>query len=601
MKNTPFLFAFIMLHTISFAQELTVKYLHPVSEKKLTVPGYVNSLYFQPFEDENGQIVFPLKDLAGNDFIAVYKDNTNSISTRECAQMLFPGINSYISPSQTWYYFDNYENSNIIGLIKLSPDCKKLWRKEMDTVFPLEGFVFDRAGNYYLYGYIEDGVPLPENMKRQPGKDDNFCIAKFSSDGRLQWVYTTRIDERTTNSAIPRKPGQINAVDNAFFHTDDDNNCFLALTTYSYEAEGEGKEIACFFALTSDGKLMGRNSFYYTPKFNPSFYLESLCTGDNRIWVTGAISGNDELVTIDKEGNEKPVPFKGDTNHEAIILTFDKQMNLLSAQKTYEYYYFGDNKYKQDQDIFVTIDEKNSIINRIDIRSKGENFRNIVLSGRNTLYTISTFDDSLTIERYKLFSENTGIFADPRDNKQYRTIKIGEKIWMAENLYYKMSGTICYENDTANCDIYGCLYTWNEAMNACPAGWHLASEKEFQQVYMQVTDIKHPDFNMVNMISSLGAVSATWKKPGADYDDPLKYHWTNHFGLSVLPGGYYQAAYESDNYTFSGLGICFGFWVKDTDKNLGAGMLNCDNENDGSRIINYWDKNSKRSVRCVKD
>ncbi|MDR2999913.1 MAG: zinc ribbon domain-containing protein [Fibromonadaceae bacterium] len=78
-----------------------------------------------------------------------------------------------------------------------------------------------------------------------------------------------------------------------------------------------------------------------------------------------------------------------------------------------------------------------------------------------------------------------GEFVDNRDGARYRTVKIDSKIWLAENLNYGKS-----------------YYSFQEAMTACPEGWHLPSFREWYELLSNAG--KNSNFHQIFGISKNG-------------------------------------------------------------------------------------------------
>jgi len=124
------------------------------------------------------------------------------------------------------------------------------------------------------------------------------------------------------------------------------------------------------------------------------------------------------------------------------------------------------------------------------------------------------------------FAPSSSLFSvmkDIRDGQIYKTVKINDQIWMAENLNFKSeSGSWCYNNDSANGEIYGRLYAYDQALEACPNGWHLPSIDEWEVL-----------FNHLGGMENAGK-KLKCSKPGAWFHCG---DGTNESGFSALPGG----------------------------------------------------------------
>jgi uncharacterized protein (TIGR02145 family) len=103
-----------------------------------------------------------------------------------------------------------------------------------------------------------------------------------------------------------------------------------------------------------------------------------------------------------------------------------------------------------------------------------------------TRYYFNEFGDSIHPNEIilKVDINAYGKFLDTRNGEQYKTVKIGNQIVMAENLRYKIEdGCWVISNDPNTQKKYGYSYTFKGANSVAPLGWHLPSIDEWKRLF----------------------------------------------------------------------------------------------------------------------
>jgi len=172
-----------------------------------------------------------------------------------------------------------------------------------------------------------------------------------------------------------------------------------------------------------------------------------------------------------------------------------------------------------------------------------------------------------------------GSFTDSRHGKSYKTLKFDNQTWMAENLDYNANGSKCFNNSESNCQKYGRLYNWKIALSACPQGWHLPSNKEWQIL----VDFTGGDATAGNILKA----TSGWKDDSNGVDA---------VGFTALPGG----AGNPDG-SFLKVGDVGVWWSSSEDSSNYAYGWDIYYRNEGAHYWRNYDKDCLFSVRCVKD
>lgn len=179
---------------------------------------------------------------------------------------------------------------------------------------------------------------------------------------------------------------------------------------------------------------------------------------------------------------------------------------------------------------------------------------------------------------------------DPRDGQSYGTVKIGEQVWISENLnFYTSSESLYYDYDSINnSEQYGRLYTINIASQACPEGWHLPSDEEWQCL------------EKTQGMSQVELDLEGWR--GSDQGDQLKIAGSSGFNADF---GGYSYYFVGEEVIFSGINISGWFWTS-TSTYTGADkyfirIIEFDKSQICRISLERYKIENFLSIRCIKD
>ena len=211
----------------------------------------------------------------------------------------------------------------------------------------------------------------------------------------------------------------------------------------------------------------------------------------------------------------------------------------------------------------------------------------------------TSVSSSSSVENQRESCDDENCLMDDRDGQTYKTVKIGDQVWMAENLNFKVDSSFCFKHSESLCDKYGRFYRWAAAVDkpesecgygntcsltseiiqgVCPSGWHLPNNTEWETLFATVGG---------------GDTGGKALKSTTDW---IWSTGTDEFGFSALPAGDRYA----DGTFFDNEGADAFFWSASERNGYSAYTMCLNFEFDFVGLASYA-KSYGYSVRCLKD
>jgi uncharacterized protein (TIGR02145 family) len=194
-----------------------------------------------------------------------------------------------------------------------------------------------------------------------------------------------------------------------------------------------------------------------------------------------------------------------------------------------------------------------------------------------------------------------GTFVDSkRDHKSYKVVEYYKEktpysiqgTWFAENLNYEMDGSWCFDNDPQKCNVAGRLYSWDAAMKACPEGWRLPSDEDWDDLFGKT--------NAWTDAISKGGIrlkSMTGWTIKLGVDQYIHGEGEDVLGFSAIPAG----LWNDDEEVYANAGQNAYFWSSTEANSDEANVVILSSTEEKVVAGGSLKKSYGFSVRCVQD
>ncbi len=192
------------------------------------------------------------------------------------------------------------------------------------------------------------------------------------------------------------------------------------------------------------------------------------------------------------------------------------------------------------------------------------------------------------------YKDPAPVLIDRRDGKTYKTVVISGQKWMSQNLSIKLPGSVFYMNDSLHYKAYGRFYTWQMALDACPAGWNIPTDNQFRELEKNLGMTRQE-------INKTGEFRGTTE--GNKLKEPGTVHWTfdsgatDETGLNLIPGGYALTGFNE--YDLNGQ-MTF-LWTRTSVARTTYAMNRMLGAHEGGILRTNMQKNNGLSIRCIAD